>query len=258
MAVIEVSEDALRTGFSRTRRPALSTEIAERVAELRQQGRTPKEIARALGLKPAEVAPFIRAIGAASPKREAPLAGCWVTDHWSHKLTVRGHEDWPGMSQPGPEAGALGLVAVLVARETGSTVAACGYLVDVWCLGVKDTLGPKTMDRRKLPEFTRLFFRTSSGSPVQAPLELARHVVFGAADYARGLGFDPHPDFAKGARLLGEWEPGSSDVTFGRDGKPMFINGPHDDTFGVLAKLRTAVGDGNYDSLIQSGPRQIS
>jgi hypothetical protein len=236
----------------------LGPELAERVAELRQKGRTPKEIARALGLKPAEVAPLIRAVGAVTPKREAPLIGCWVTDHWAHKLTVTGHDDWPGMSEPGPDAGALGLVAVLVARDTGSTVAACGYLVDVWCLGVKDALGPKTMDRRKLPEFTRVFFRTWSVPPVQAPLELARHVVFGAADYARGLGFEPHPDFARGASLLGEWKPGSSDVTFGRDGKPMFINGPHDDTYGILARLHKSVGDGNYDYLIQSGPHSIS
>jgi hypothetical protein len=236
----------------------LSPELAERVAELRQKGRTPKEIARALGLKPAEVAPLIRAAGAAAPKREAPVIGCWVTDHWSDTLTVKGHDDWPGMSQPGPDAGELGLVAVLVARDTGSTAVACGYLVDAWCLGVKDTLGPKTMDRRKLPEFTRLFFTTWSTMPVQAPLELARHVVFGAVDYARGLGFEPHPDFAKGASLLGEWEPGSSDVTFGRDGKPTFINGPHDDTYAILAKLRKSVGEGNYDRLIGSGPRSIS
>jgi hypothetical protein len=236
----------------------LKPEIAERVAELRQKGRTPKEIARALGLKPAEIAPLIRAVGAVTPKREAPLVGCWVTDHWAHTMTIKGHDDWPGMSEPGPDAGALGLVAVLVARDTGSTVTACGYLVDVWCLGVKDTLGPKTMDRRKLPEFTRLYFQTWSGPPVQAPLELVRHVVFGAVDYARGLGFEPHPDFARGASLLGEWEPGSSDVTFGRDGKPMFINGPHDDTYAILATLRKSVGAGNYDSLIQSGPRSIS
>ena len=51
-----------------------------RVAELRRDGRTPKEIARALGLKPAEVAPLIRAVGAAAPAREAKLVGCWITD----------------------------------------------------------------------------------------------------------------------------------------------------------------------------------
>lgn len=67
----------------------------------------------------------------------------------------------------------------------------------------------------------------------------------------RSLGFEPHPDFAKGAALLGDWEAGTSDVTFGRDGKPFYINGPRDDTYGTLAKLRQAVGDGNFEYLVQ-------
>jgi hypothetical protein len=49
--------------------------------------------------------------------------------------------------------GASGLADVLVAREHGSGVSAWGYLVDVWCLGVKNCIGPKTMERRKLPDF---------------------------------------------------------------------------------------------------------
>jgi len=47
--------------------------LAELVAELRRDGRTPKEIARALGLRPAEVAPLVKAVGATTPKRTAPL-----------------------------------------------------------------------------------------------------------------------------------------------------------------------------------------
>jgi hypothetical protein len=83
--------------------------------------------------------------------------------------------------------------------------------------------------------------------------------VFGAADYARSLGFEPHPDFAKGATLLGDWEEGSSDVTFGQDGKPFYINGPRDDTYGIMAKLRQAVGDGNFDYLVQfPGPAWVT
>jgi hypothetical protein len=206
-----------------------SPELIERVAELRRAGRTPKEIARALGLKPSAVAPLIRAVGAASPAREAPLAGCWVTDHWAHKMTVRGHAEWPGMSDPETDDGESGLVGVLVARETGSSV-----------------LAP------------RLFFSAwEARLPVAAPLELARHVVFGAVDYARGMGLEPHPDFARGAALLGEWEEGSSDVSFGADGTPMYINGPRDDTFGNLAKLRESVGAGNFESFIQAGGSQI-
>ena len=75
---------------------ALSSELAERVTELRQKGRTPKEIARALGLKPADVTPIIKTMAAQDPRREAPVAGCWVTEHWSDKLGVTGHPDWPG------------------------------------------------------------------------------------------------------------------------------------------------------------------
>lgn len=238
----------------------MNPELVTRVAQLREQGRTPKEIARALGLKPADVTPLIRAVGAASGKREAPLAGCWVTDHWADKLIVKGHPEWPGMSAPEAVHGESGLVGVLVARDTGSTVAACGFLVDVWCLGVKNTNGPKTMDRRKLPEFARDFFSAwTARPPVPAPLELARHVVFGAVDYARGMGFAPHPDFGKGAGCLGDWEEGTSDVTFGRDGKPMYINGPRDDTYGTMAKLRKTVGDGNFDYLIEfPGPVGLS
>src|ERR1017187_3581752 len=130
-----------------------SQELVERVAQLRRDGRTPKEIARALGLKPAEAAPLIRAVGAAAPKREAELAGCWVTDSWSDGLTVNGHPEWPGVQAQAAEDGESGLVGVVVAREHGSSVSACGYLVDVWCLGVKNCMGPKTMDRRKLPDF---------------------------------------------------------------------------------------------------------
>jgi hypothetical protein len=230
-----------------------SQELVERVAQLRRDGRTPKEIARALGLKPAEVAPLIRAVGAAAPSREAELVGCWITDSWAAGLTVNGHQKWPGVQAQAAEDGeAGGLVGVIVARERGSSVSACGYLVDLWSLGVKNCLGPKTMDRRKLPDFVSFFFRSFSGQPVPAPLDLARHVVFGAVDYARGLGFEPHPDFAKCAGHLGEWEE-SSDITFGRYGMPLYIQGPHDDKYAVLSTLRKTVGEGKFHYVSRVG-----
>lgn len=235
-----------------------SHELVDRVAELRRAGRTPKEIARALGLRPAEVTLLIRAVAAMAPRREAPLAGCWVTDHWAGRLTIAGHPEWPGASEPEPgdqaQRAPSGLAGVLVARDTGSSATVCGYLVDAWCLGVKDTIGPKAVDRRKLPEFVHRFFGTWSSPPVPAPLEMARHLVFGAVDYARRLGFEPCPDFARGAALLGEWQAGSSDITFGRDGKPMYISGPDDDAGGIMATLRRTVGDGNFDYLMRPGP----
>ena len=69
-----------------------------------------------------------------------------------------------------------GLVGVLVARERGSSVSACGYLVDLWSLGVKNCMGPKSRDRRKLPDFMSFFFRSFSRPPVPVPLDLGGRV----------------------------------------------------------------------------------
>ena len=33
---------------------------------------------------------------------------------------------------------------------------------------------------------------------------------------------------SEGAALLGDWEEGSSDATFGQDGKPFYVNRPRD------------------------------
>jgi len=224
-------------------------ELIERVRELRQRGRTPKEIARALGLPPAAVAPLIRAVAAAQLTREAPLAGCWVNQGWAAGLTVAGHAEWPGVGAAA-QSGTSGLVSVLVARDAGGSVRVCGYLVDVWCMGVKDVLGPKSVDRRKLPGFTSMYFRSYAQPPLAAQVDLARHVVFGAVAYARGLGFEPHPDFAACASHLGPWE-GNSDITFGHEGKPMYIQGPHDNAAHVMRTLRRSIGDGDYHYLSQ-------
>jgi hypothetical protein len=176
-------------------------ELVERVRELRARGRSPKEIARALKVPPATVAPLIRRLAAAEPRvKEAPLIGCWVSQGWSSSVRFTGHPEWP---DTGPaETGASGLVIVVVARERGSSVRVCEFLVDTWCLGVKNTLGPKPVERRKLPSFCADAFRTYPGAPVEVPLILAQRIVFGAIGYARGLGFEPYADFAKAAGIL--------------------------------------------------------
>src|SRR5579859_6010762 len=66
-------------------------ELTERVRELRQRGRTPKEIAKALGLPPATVAPLIRAVAATQPRREARLIGCWVNRGWASEKGSPSH-----------------------------------------------------------------------------------------------------------------------------------------------------------------------
>jgi hypothetical protein len=226
-------------------------ELLERVRALRRQGRSPKEIARALGLPRATVTPLIRTIAAESNKDapERTIAGCWVSPGWARGLTVHGSPAWPGLDVRA-DSGASGLVTIVVARDlSGSRVSACRYLVDVYCLGVKDAFGPRVMDRRKLPEFVFRTFSAYDGSPMAAPVELARQLVFGAIEYARGLGFEPCSDFDARADHLGPRQ-GSSVISFGREGKPFFIQGPRDNARQIMRTLENSVGRDGFHFIV--------
>jgi hypothetical protein len=228
-------------------------ERLERVRLLRERGQTPKQIARVLGIRPAEADRLVRAV-AIMAQAEAPgpaLAGCWISPAWSAGLTVGDHPGWP--LHEDPAAGTDGLAAVLVARKHRyGKVSVCGYLADVYCLGVKNALGPEIMDDFGLQGFVRDFFSGYHGDPLEAPIELAREVVFGSIEYARGLGFDPHPDFAAAEAHLGSWT-GPSTITFGKDGKPLYISGPYDDPRPVIRTLERTTGRGNFEFLVVAG-----
>jgi len=73
-------------------------ELEQAVRRLRTEGYAPKEIARALGVRPAVVAPLVRMIAAerADTAAESELAECWVSPGWRAGLTVAGHPEWPG------------------------------------------------------------------------------------------------------------------------------------------------------------------
>jgi hypothetical protein len=226
-------------------------ELMGSVRALRGQGRTPKQIARTLGLPPAAVAPLVRAIAAADQAngQRREITSCWVSPGWSDGLTVAGDPGWPDTDA---DPGASGLVSVLVARDEGrGRVSVCGYLVDVWCLGVKDVDGPRIMDGRGLLTFTRRFFSAYRDQPLEAPTELARHLVFGAADYARALGFEPPSGFGETADHLGAWT-GPSAIGFGRGGKPFYIQGPYDDAASIMSTLEHSTGRDNYHFLVSA------
>jgi hypothetical protein len=71
------------------------------------------------------------------------------------------------------------------------------------------------------------------------------HLILGAVDYARTLGFDPHPDFYLAKPHLGTWQPPSR-IQFGLHGKPYFQQGPYDNPSRIMRTLDRSVGPGNY------------
>src|SRR5918995_4362682 len=229
-----------------------SQDLMGRVRALRARGYAPMQIARALGMPPAAVAPLVRAIAAAdqADAGERKLLGCWVSPGWRQGLTIDGHPEWPDVDAA--DAGAQGLVSVLVTRqERYGRVRVCGWLVDVWCLGVKDVVGPRVTDERRAAEFTRSYFAAYQAQPLPAPVELARQLVFGAVAYARSLGFEPAPGFEATAGQLGPWA-GPSAIGFGRDGNPFFVQGPRDNAAAILKTLERSVGRDRFHFLARA------
>lgn len=81
-----------------------------------------------------------------------------------------------------------------------------------------------------------------------APIDLSRHLVWGAVEYARGLGFDPHPDLRPAAGHLGSLDEPCA-IGFGRDGKPFYLQSPYDDANRILRTLDRTTGRDNYHFL---------
>ncbi|MEW2442730.1 hypothetical protein [Micromonospora marina] len=228
----------------------VSDDVRAEAQALRAAGRTPKQIARQLGLTRAVVGPLVRGVAVEWPERarpaDLPLLGCWISPGWSKGHAIEDRPaDWVDVPDDGSLSETAGLTSVLVARREGDAVSVAGLLVDTYCLGVKNALPPSAFDERDVPAFADEFFGSYEALPLNAPIELARHLVFGAVDFARGLGFDPHEDYYSAAGHLGEWQPPSR-ITFGRDGMPFFLQGPNDNPVRIMRTLDRTVGPGNY------------
>lgn len=236
---------------SKTDLRPVTQEKRDEIIALRAQGLTPKAIARRLGLRPAEVSPIIREhTSLTSPgqaREEGPLQACLVSPGWSIGLGLDGEaRQWPDVACSA-ESSAQGLVTVVVVRRNRyGKLAYCLYLVDAFCLGVKNVHGPRGVSEDELRDRARAYFAQYPAPPIAAPLELAQCLVLGGVAYAAALGFSPHPDFAAARSFLGEWS-GSCPITFGRHGKPLYVAGPNDDPLDVISTLQRTVGEGNFE-----------
>lgn len=142
-----------------------------------------------------------------------------------------------------------GIGYVNIARFKASGEAEIGvFLLDVWCLGVKNAFFAKLTPC----DFESMLARLFQEAPSEISPGVARHLVESAAAYAGKLGFRPHEDHRAACRVMGGIEAKKGDTvwTFGQDGKPHYISGPHDSQAfinRVLKQLLRTCGEGNYN-----------
>jgi hypothetical protein len=233
-------------------------QLLEQVRALRARRYTPAEVARSLAISKGEAARLVRVVaGSGTAAADADQARgetwCWINPGWRHGLQIVGHDDWPGDAGAPSQVGDSGVALVLAAERDGhGRLTMCSFLVDTWCLGVKNAMGPKRIHKRELEALRHQCYAPWRSHGIPIPLELAQHVVLGAVEFGRALGFEAHRDFKRARFALGSWE-GPSAITFGMDGKPHYVNGPYEDPQRVLATLERTVGRGRFHYTVSLG-----
>jgi hypothetical protein len=151
-----------------------------------------------------------------------------------------------------PEWQEKGLGQFLISRRQPNGNLLFGvYLVDVFCLGVKNTFCNADMSPREYERSlkARIFAEldVSSCSPL-----FFHQVIYGALDYASGIGLNPHKDFGLSRCILEPRSeiPPNPELEFGKDGQPFFISGPNDNVQRIFRILDARVGQGNYHFLV--------
>jgi len=128
------------------------------------------------------------------------------------------------------------------------------YLVDILCLGLKNTFANANLSTSSYRARLRDPIRNMQGLET-CPIDLAHTIVYGGIDFAGQFGFQPHRDFKLSRHLLEDREGLvlRGDVEFGKDGRPVYVSGPDDDVRRIVAQLQASAGEGNFDFMI-GGP----
>ncbi|MBA2397886.1 MAG: hypothetical protein H0V72_04165 [Bradyrhizobium sp.] len=122
----------------------------------------------------------------------------------------------------------IGMGTVVLARgATPDRFAMSVFLIDVFCLGIKNVMF-RAADR----EILEMYMDASAAASAMVPVDpsYARKLLRDVAAWSQSIDFAPHPDFAAVERAFGDVSADASDAVFqfGRDGKPVYIPGPND------------------------------
>lgn len=122
-----------------------------------------------------------------------------------------------------------GIGYMLISREgKNGNVAFVSFLVDRYCLGVKDLImavAPRAVYQRNL--YDKIAQRCEM---LRMKPECVRKFVEGAVEYAEDLGIAPHADYRVAKAIFGDIqaEACTREYEYGKDGMPCFISGPFD------------------------------
>lgn len=122
-----------------------------------------------------------------------------------------------------------GLGELLVTRRIpNGDIAMSAFVIDVGCLGVKDAMFKVLGESEYEHTLKARMSMAGNRSFEKLHQTCAKKLLDGVVDYAKELGFEPHPDYKNAYELFGDINASFCPVkyTYGKNGKPFFMNGP--------------------------------
>lgn len=164
--------------------------------------------------------------------RDLPIYKCWIMKEWQE----------------------LGKTSIIISRKhANGNISFCFYLVDLFCLGVKDTFFQFNTEESELVD--RIKRNTEYENFEEISYELAHNIIFSAIEFAEEYGFQPHKDFTKTTEFFLEEDDDRIElinIECGKNGKPYYINDGEDSvtTKRILNQLHKTAGEGNYEYML--------
>jgi hypothetical protein len=147
----------------------------------------------------------------------------------------------------------IGIGWVVAARHLPSgSVGVSIFLVDVWCLGIKDAFFSVTSRRQLEEQMSRM-----NGEYALRPIDpsIARKLLRDSAAFAASLGLSPSENFANVELIFGDTPLAEETFSFGKDGKPFYMAGPNDSPARqrrILDAVAKHMGSERIDFLVEA------
>jgi hypothetical protein len=144
-----------------------------------------------------------------------------------------------------------GLANVSIARKhTNGNITSCFYLIDLLCLGVKDTHYIFNSSPQEYREQLNAIKEKTTLKHVD--YALVHNIILAGIEFAEEFGFAPHKDYTSITQYM--LEEDNEDIEFmeiecGKDGNPAYVRGPFDTETKmkqIISKLEKTAGKDNY------------
>lgn len=149
----------------------------------------------------------------------------------------------------------MGLAYIFISRKhTNGNITFCNYLVDLKCLGIKDTFYYFNIPAW---EFDEIVESIPLLDFIDVEYNLVHNIIHAAWEYAEELDFEPHKDFLSITRFM--LDEDTDDIPLmeikcgGENDKPVYIQGETESDSrakAILNHLEKKVGKGNFEFII--------